>query len=74
MEDLEDADEYDGDEGDIRTILRNIQAPVDSYKEKREAAQRRSQLEQHQIHKYKHFIYVVHYTSSDDRHDGFFFT
>ena len=45
MEDLEDQDEYDGDEGDIRDILRNIQAPVDSYKrEAREAAKRRAEL------------------------------
>lgn len=45
MEDLEDQDEYDGSEGDIRDILRNIQAPVDSYKrEAREAAKRRAEL------------------------------
>ena len=42
MEDLEDQDDYDGDEGDIRDILRNIQAPRETYKrEVREAMERR---------------------------------
>ena len=45
MEDLEDQDDYDGGEGDIRDILRNIKAPVDSYKrEAREAARRRAEI------------------------------
>ena len=45
MEDLEDQDDFDGSEGDIKDILRSIQAPVDSYKrEAREAAKRRAEL------------------------------